>query len=289
MTGGRINDGLYQSALILWRASQLVSTGLDLVDQPRLYPARVSRFTAWSLLAVFGIGVFLAGLELMITAIGAAVDPARPRGHRPARQARVHRAPPRVLDRQRLPARVRRRDAAGRPAGRPVGRPAAVPRRRSSSSSSARSWPAAAQTLDELIAGRIVQADRRRHPRPGRDRGRIAPVRGPRPAARARDHRRADVPRHGRRPVPRGGDPRRRSTPAAAWSASGVDRRPSSTTARARLALGLLRQRPDRPRRPRSSRGPRRAGWETPRRRGRIDVIGRVLFWASPSPPGSSA
>jgi len=28
----------------------------------------MSRFTAWSLLAVFGIGVFLAGLELMITA-----------------------------------------------------------------------------------------------------------------------------------------------------------------------------------------------------------------------------
>jgi MFS family permease len=33
-----------------------------------LYPQNVSRFTAWSLLAVFGIGVFLAGLELMITA-----------------------------------------------------------------------------------------------------------------------------------------------------------------------------------------------------------------------------
>jgi MFS family permease len=33
-----------------------------------LYAARVSRFNAWSLLAVFGIGVFLAGLELMITA-----------------------------------------------------------------------------------------------------------------------------------------------------------------------------------------------------------------------------
>ena len=33
-----------------------------------LYAARVSRFSAWSLLAVFGIGVFLAGLELMITA-----------------------------------------------------------------------------------------------------------------------------------------------------------------------------------------------------------------------------
>src|SRR6185436_110150 len=33
-----------------------------------LYPARVSRLGAWTLLAVFGIGVFLAGLELMITA-----------------------------------------------------------------------------------------------------------------------------------------------------------------------------------------------------------------------------
>ncbi len=33
-----------------------------------LYPPIVSRFSAWSLLAVFGIGVFLAGLELMITA-----------------------------------------------------------------------------------------------------------------------------------------------------------------------------------------------------------------------------
>ena len=34
----------------------------------RLYPHAMSRFSAWSLLAVFGIGVFLAGLELMITA-----------------------------------------------------------------------------------------------------------------------------------------------------------------------------------------------------------------------------
>src|SRR5262245_45465429 len=33
-----------------------------------MYPQPVSRFNAWSLLAVFGIGVFLAGLELMITA-----------------------------------------------------------------------------------------------------------------------------------------------------------------------------------------------------------------------------
>jgi MFS family permease len=39
-------------------------------SRPRrsLYPHPVSRFSAWSLLAVFGVGVFLAGLELMITA-----------------------------------------------------------------------------------------------------------------------------------------------------------------------------------------------------------------------------
>ena len=29
----------------------------------------MTRFSAWTLLAVFGIGVFLAGLELMITAV----------------------------------------------------------------------------------------------------------------------------------------------------------------------------------------------------------------------------
>jgi MFS family permease len=38
------------------------------VNPSALYPHPVSRFSAWSLLAVFGIGVFLAGLELMITA-----------------------------------------------------------------------------------------------------------------------------------------------------------------------------------------------------------------------------
>src|SRR5437773_1826021 len=40
----------------------------DLSRPDRMYPPVMSRFTAWSLLAVFGIGVLLAGLELMITA-----------------------------------------------------------------------------------------------------------------------------------------------------------------------------------------------------------------------------
>ena len=58
----RINGGLYQWRLILTRRC----AGCQ--PAPPLYPADVSRFSAWSLLAVFGIGVFLAGLELMITA-----------------------------------------------------------------------------------------------------------------------------------------------------------------------------------------------------------------------------
>ena len=92
--GGCINDGLYQPWLMLFgtagRVNQTRSpcgtrpwaTGPEAVTPGRgtevadprcrsrgaLYPAVVSRFSAWSLLAVFGIGVFLAGLELMITA-----------------------------------------------------------------------------------------------------------------------------------------------------------------------------------------------------------------------------
>jgi MFS family permease len=56
-----INGALYQSMLILGAAGAAC-------QRFRLYPRAVTRVVRWSLLAVFGIGVFLAGLELMITA-----------------------------------------------------------------------------------------------------------------------------------------------------------------------------------------------------------------------------
>ena len=68
----RINGGLYQWWLILgagWRAmSRRVGASRAAGRVPPCTLSPVSRFNAWSLLAVFGIGVFLAGLELMITA-----------------------------------------------------------------------------------------------------------------------------------------------------------------------------------------------------------------------------
>ncbi len=61
-----INRDLYQWPLML--RVLVADRQARAVAVFRMYPRRVSRFTAWSLLAVFGIGVFLAGLELMITA-----------------------------------------------------------------------------------------------------------------------------------------------------------------------------------------------------------------------------
>ena len=68
--------------------------------------------------------------------------------------------------------------------------------------------------------------------------------------------------------------------PAAALSRLGVE--PGTFAARpgARLALGVLRQRPDRASSPSSSRWAASSGWETPRRAGRLDIVGAVLFSA---------
>ena len=230
--------------------------------RPRhLHSPRMDRRSALVLLVVFGAGVFLAGLELMITAVALPSILGRPR--RPDRRLGLDRAAQGELDHQRLPARVHPDDAPGRPARRPVGRPPAVPRRRSASSSSARALAGPRQNLDQLIAARLVQAV---------GGGVLVPVGtaaaahlygGRRPAARARGHRRADVPRDGRRAVPRRGDPgvgppggraRRRRARRA-----GRRRAP-----RPGLALDLLRQRADRARRRWSSPGRPRAGWETP-------------------------
>ena len=69
-------------------------------------------------------GVFLAGLELMVTAV--ALPSILADLADPARRDRLGRAAQGQLDHQRLPAGLHPDDAAGRPAGRPVGRPSPV-------------------------------------------------------------------------------------------------------------------------------------------------------------------
>ena len=236
------------------------------------------RRDALVLLAVLGTGVFLAG------------PGADDHGGRPAvdrRRTSPDLDPPArgLLDHQRLPARVRRDDAAGRPAGGPVGRPPAVPGALSSCSRSAPCWPGMAPTLDLLIAARLVQAVGGGVARAGGDGGRVAPVRRRRPG-RGRSGvigaltflGMAAGPFLGR------GDPGRRSTrrtPSRAWASRPA---PAGGRARARVALGLLRQRPDRHRRPSRLAWAASAGWETPRRRAAAST------WSGPccSPRSSS-
>ncbi len=92
---------------------------------PRTLP-RMDRRSAYVLLAVVGAGVFLAGLELMVTAVALPsiladlADPSSGSAWVELRKA--------VVDHQRLPAGLHPDDADGRSAGRPVGRAPAVPR-----------------------------------------------------------------------------------------------------------------------------------------------------------------
>ena len=75
--------------------------------------------------------------------------------HRPRRLDPAARG---VVDHQRLPAGLRRDDAAGGPARRPVGQPAAVPVGPRRCSPSARCWRVSRPSLELLVAARLVQA-----------------------------------------------------------------------------------------------------------------------------------
>ena len=169
------------------------------------YTPAVTRRASLVLLAVLGAGVFLAGLELMITAVALPSIRRRP--------GRLDPAPAGVVDRQRLPARLRGDDAARRPPRRPVGRPAAVPR--GARGLHARVVPGGARPDPRRADRRAARPGaRRRRPRPGRDGRRRPPLQRPRPAPGARRDRGPDVPRHGGRTVRRGGPARARSTPS---------------------------------------------------------------------------
>ena len=206
----------------------------------------MSRGSAYALLAVLSAGVFLAGLELMVTAVALPTIIQDFSSNTQNPFAELRRAS--WIVNGYLLAYVVAMPLAGRMAD---------------------VWGARRMFLAALaafIVGSLLagpgpvdrRADRRpcrpghrrRNPRAGRDGCGVAPVRGPRPAAGARRHRRADVPRDGRRSVRRGGDPRRARRPRRPHRARRRPERSAPERYRAVVAVGLLPQRPDRHRRP---------------------------------------
>ncbi len=95
-----------------------------------------------------------------------------------------------------------------------------------------------APSLELLVAARLVQAVGRRHPRPGGDVGGHPPVRRRHAPPGAGRHRRADVPRHGRRAVPGRRRSSGRSTRRRRCRGSGSRRRARSPTSSCRPGAG---------------------------------------------------
>ena len=237
----------------------------------------MSRSSRYALLAVLGAGVFLAGLELMITAVAlpsilldlAVTDQL---GKPPSPSSATRRGSSTATC---SPTSSRCRWRAGWPTS---GARAGCSSARSSCSRRVARSPAAAQTLDELIAGRIVQGIGGGDPRAGRDGGGVAPVRGPRPAAGARVI--GALTFLGMAAGPFLGAAILGGLNVDGGARAGSASPPGSAlhdAARAGLALGLLRQRPDRDRRPaRRLGGVGRLGDAAPARRRRRRRRGRL-------------
>ena len=134
----------------------------------------------------------------------------------------------------------------------------------------------AAQTLDQLIAARLVQAVGGGVLGPGRDRGGGAPVRRRRPTAGARRGRRADLPRHGGRARRRGRDPRL-GPPGGGPRDGRADRHDAAAILDPawrwvfyiNIPIGIIAI---------ALAWAASADWETPRRPGRVDIVGALWF-----------
>ena len=213
------------------------------VSRLRHYTPPMERRTAVVLLAVFGTGVFLAGLELMITAVAlpsilaSLVDASGSSAWIELRKASWIINGYLLVYILTMPMAGRLTDLWG---ARRLLMGALVVFIVGSV------LAGMAQSLDQLIAARLVQAV---------GGGVLVPV-GTAAAshlfggtARPRalgHHRRADVPRDGRRPVRRRGDPVVRPCRRTRSSAPGLANGPLADIAGAVVALDLLHQRPDR-------------------------------------------
>ena len=226
--------------------------------------ARVSRFSAWSLLAVFGIGVFLAGLELMITATALPsilLDLA-------------------VTDQLGEPAFSELRHASWIVNGYLLAYVVAMPL----AGRLADVWGARRLFLAALVVFIVGLAGRRPRPEPrradrraGSSRGSAAAILVPVGTAAAshlfEGHDRpralgiiggADVPRDGRRPVPRRRDPRRARRRGRPRSPRDRDPEPRSATPSPRPGAGCSTSTSRSGSSPCSSRGPRRTAGRRP-------------------------
>ncbi len=204
------------------------------------YTPAMDRRSALVLLAVFGAGVFLAGLELMITAVALPsiladlVDANGTTAWLELRKASW-------IVNGYLLVYILVMPLAGRLADLWGARRLFLAALAVFTVGSV--LAGAAQDLDQLIAARVVQAVGRRRAGAGRDgRGR-APVRGPRPGPGAGRDRRPDLPGHGRRAVPGGRHPGRLPSSTRRSSARVSPTEPAAAVLSPGLALDLLRQR----------------------------------------------
>ena len=245
------------------RGTRCLSRPLPAADLDTL--AGMSRGSRLVLLAVIGVGVFLAGMELLVTAVALPsilADLADPAGG----SAWIELRKASWIINGYLLVYILTMPMAGRLADLWGARRLFIGALVVFTVGSA--LAGAAQTLDQLIAARLVQAV---------GGGVLVPVGtaaaahlfgGAGSAAGARRGRRADLPRDGGRPRRRGGDPR--LGPPRRGPRDGRPDRHGRGDPRPGLALGVLRQHPDRDHRHRPRLGRVRGlGDATPRRAGR--------------------